>query len=126
MGVPIADLSSGLFGAYAVMGALFARERTGRGQQVDISMLEAAMALEIWETSGYFADGRVAEPIGSAHRVSAPYQAFRTADGYITIGATSPANWKAMCSALGMQHLEGDQRFAVVDPAASATRNWQG
>lgn len=114
VGVPIADLSSGLFGAYAVMAALFARERTGRGQQVDISMLEAAMALEIWETSGYFADGRVAEPLGSAHRVSAPYQAFRTTDGYITIGATSPANWKAMCSALGMQRLEYDERFAVV------------
>jgi crotonobetainyl-CoA:carnitine CoA-transferase CaiB-like acyl-CoA transferase len=114
VGVPIADLASGLFGAYAVIGALFAREKTGRGQQVDISMLEAAMALEIWETSGYFADGRVAGPLGSAHRVSAPYQAFRTADGYITIGATSPANWKSLCTVLGMPQLECDERFAVV------------
>ena len=114
VGVPIADLSAGLFGAYAIMGALLARQRTGRGQQIDISMLEAAMALEIWETSGYFADGRVAEPIGSAHRVSAPYQAFRSADGYITIGATSPANWKAMCAALGLESLEHDERFAGV------------
>ena len=120
VGVPIADLSAGLFGAYAVMGALFARERTGRGQQVDISMLESALALEIWETSGYFADGRIAQPIGSAHRVSAPYQAFRSADGYITIGATSPANWKALCTALAMEHLEKDERFAVVGVVGEA------
>ncbi len=114
VGVPIADLTAALFGAYAILAALFARDRTGKGQHVDVSLLESAMALEVWETSGYFATGVVPEPLGSAHRVSAPYQAIRTADGYITIGATSPANWKAFCGALGLQQLERAERFATV------------
>src|SRR5262249_30467002 len=78
------------------------------------SLFESAIALEVWETSGYFATGDVPEPLGSAHRVSAPYQAVRTADGYITIGATSPRNWTAFCAALGLQDLEHDVRFANV------------
>ncbi|TMC58743.1 MAG: CoA transferase [Chloroflexi bacterium] len=114
VGVPAADLSAALFGAYAILAALFARERTGRGQFIDVSLLESALALQVWETSGYFANGQVPEPLGSAHRVNAPYQAFHTADGYVTIGATSPANWKAFCAALGLQALETDQRFATV------------
>ncbi|HEY0584048.1 MAG TPA: CoA transferase, partial [Chloroflexota bacterium] len=70
--------------------------------------------LEVWETSGYFATGQVPEPLGSAHRVTAPYQAIRTADGYITVGATTPRNWSAFCQALALQHLEHDERFAAV------------
>ena len=61
--------------------ALLDRERTGQGQFVDVSLFEAAVALEVWETSGYFATGNVPQRLGSAHRVSAPYQAFRAADG---------------------------------------------
>jgi crotonobetainyl-CoA:carnitine CoA-transferase CaiB-like acyl-CoA transferase len=114
VGVPIADLSAALFGTYAILAALYAREQTGKGQQIDVSLMESALALEVWETSGYFASGVVPEPLGSAHRVSAPYQAFRTADGYITIGATSPLNWHACCEVLGLQSLEHDERFAVV------------
>jgi formyl-CoA transferase len=113
VGVPVADLSAALFGAYAIVSALFARERTGEGQFIDVSLLESAMALEVWETSGYFATGHVPEPLGSAHRVSAPYQAIRTADGYLTIGATSPANWQAFCNALNLQQLINDERFAT-------------
>ena len=122
VGVPIADLSAALFGAYAILGALFAREKTGLGQQIDVSLMESALALEVWETSGYFASGKVPEPLGSAHRVSAPYQAFRTADGYITIGATSPLNWHACCEVLGLQALEHDERFAVVSARRSHYR----
>lgn len=114
VGVPIADLSTGLFGALAILAALRWRDTSGLGQQIDLSLYESAVALEVWETSGYFADGRVAEPLGSAHRVSAPYQAIRTADGYITVGATTPRNWTSFCAALGLQHLEHDERFAVV------------
>jgi formyl-CoA transferase len=76
-------------------------------------MLEAGIALQVWETSGYFATGEVPEPLGSAHRTSAPYQALRTADGYITVGATSPRPWTAFCQALGLEHLENDERFAT-------------
>jgi len=114
VGVPIADLTTALFGAVSIVAALRVRDRTGQGQQIDLSLFESAIALEVWETSSYFASGEVPEPLGSAHRVSAPYQAVRTSDGHITIGATSPRNWTAFCAALGLEHLEHDVRFATV------------
>ena len=97
----------------AIVSALYARDRDGRGQQIDISLLESALALEVSETSGYFATGQVPEPLGSAHR-GRPYQAVRTADGHITIGATSPSLWVRFCAALGLQSIERDERFANV------------
>ena len=114
VGVPITDLAAATFGAYAILAALRVRDREGVGQRVDISMLESAIALQAWETSGYFATGEVPRPLGSAHRINAPYQAVRTADGYVTIGATTPANWTAFCAALGLEGLEHDPRFAKV------------
>jgi formyl-CoA transferase len=114
VGVPIADLATGLFGALSVLAALRVRDASGEGQAIDLSLFESAIALEVWETSGFFASGQVPEPLGSAHRVSAPYQAIRTADGYVTVGATTPRNWSAFCAALGLQALEDDPRFATV------------
>ncbi len=114
VGVPIADLTAALFAANAIQAALIARGRTGQGQYIDLSLLEAAVALEVWETASYFATGEVPGPLGSAHRVSAPYQAFRTADGYITVGATTPRHWTIFCQVLGLAHLEKDPRFATL------------
>ncbi len=114
VGVPVADLTAALFAANAIQAALIARGRTGRGQYIDISLLEAAVALEVWETASYFATGEVPGPLGSAHRVSAPYQAFRTADGYVTVGATTPRHWTIFCGVLGLEHLEKDPRFATL------------
>ncbi len=113
VGVPLADLSAGLFAAYAILAALRARDRDGLGQHIDISLLESAIALEVWETSSYFATGEVPKPLGSAHRINAPYQAVKTADGYITIGATTPVNWRAFAASLGLAHLDADERFAT-------------
>jgi formyl-CoA transferase len=109
--VPLADLSAALFASYGILSALRVRDRTGQGQQIDISLLESAIALEAWETSGYFATKEVPKPLGSAHRINAPYQAVRTADGFITIGATTPANWQSFAAALGLEHLSADERF---------------
>jgi crotonobetainyl-CoA:carnitine CoA-transferase CaiB-like acyl-CoA transferase len=112
-GAPVADLTTGLYAAFSIMAALRERERSGRGQYVDLSLFECALSLGIWETGLYFATGEVAEPLGSAHRASAPYQAFRCADGYITLGATTPAIWAGMCRALGLDELHDDPRFAT-------------
>jgi formyl-CoA transferase len=111
VGVPLADLSAALFAAYGILSALRVRDRTGQGQHIDISLLESAIALEAWETSSYFANGEVPRPLGSAHRINAPYQAVRTADGYITIGATTPGNWQSFAAALRIEHLSDDERF---------------
>ncbi|HET8570129.1 MAG TPA: CoA transferase [Candidatus Limnocylindria bacterium] len=112
IGVPISDLASALFSAYGILCALRVRDATGEGQHLDVSLLESAIALQTWETSGYFATGEVPERLGSAHRINAPYQAFRTKDGYVTIGATSPANWDAFVKATGLERLNADPRFA--------------
>jgi crotonobetainyl-CoA:carnitine CoA-transferase CaiB-like acyl-CoA transferase len=114
-GIPIGDLAAGLFCAVGILCALQARERTGRGQQVDTSLFEGALALSIWETAELWATGRVPEPLGSAHRLTAPYQALRTRDGHITVGGNTPRLWERLCEAIGRPELVSDARFATND-----------
>jgi crotonobetainyl-CoA:carnitine CoA-transferase CaiB-like acyl-CoA transferase len=114
-GIPISDLSAGLFCAVAILSAVVARERTGRGQRIDTSLFEAALALSIWETAELWGTGRTPQPLGSAHRLSAPYQALRTREGYITVGANNQRLWKRLCDAIGRPELAADERFATND-----------
>lgn len=108
VGVPVTDLASALYGAFAIVTALVARAKTGRGQLIDLSLIESGVSLAIWESGVYLTTGEVPGPLGSAHRVTAPYQAFRTADGYVAIGATTPPTWTAFCRVTGLERLEGD------------------
>jgi formyl-CoA transferase len=112
VGVPIADLTCALFCVYGILSAYIVRLKTGEGQEVEGNLFESAVALAIWETSGYFATGQVPQPLGSAHRTAAPYQAVRTRDGAITIGAQTPNTWAALCQVLGEPELAADRRFA--------------
>jgi formyl-CoA transferase len=114
-GIPIGDLSAGLFAAVGILSAYAARERTGRGQYVDTSLFEGALALSIWETAELWATGRVPQPLGSAHRLTAPYQALRTADGHITVGGNNQRLWARLCAALRREELTEDPRFATND-----------
>jgi len=113
VGVPIADLTCGLYGALAVVAALRARDRDGTGQFIDVSLLESAVSLAVWEAGRYFATGEVPLRAGSAHQSIAPYQAVRSADGYFTLGANSHAHWVRACTALGLGELVDDARFAT-------------
>ena len=112
VGVPIADLVCALYGALGVVSALRVRERDGHGQLIDVSLFESAVSLAIWEAGRFFTTAEVPRPLGSAHQTSAPYQAVRAADGFFTVGATSPRNWTSFCRALGLDDLEHDPRFA--------------
>jgi formyl-CoA transferase len=112
VGVPVCDLVCGLYVALAVTAALRERERTGEGQYVDVSLLESAVSLAVWEAGRYFATGVVGRPLGSAHQSQAPYQAVRTADGWVTVGAITPRTWTGLCTALGLDDLVADARFA--------------
>jgi crotonobetainyl-CoA:carnitine CoA-transferase CaiB-like acyl-CoA transferase len=112
VGVPVCDLVCALYGALAATAALFARRESGEGQYIDVSLLEAGVSLAVWEAGGFFATGQVPGPLGSAHQTSAPYQAFRAADGWLTIGATTPFNWSALCRSLGLEPLLEDSRYA--------------
>ena len=110
-GVPLSDLAAGLFGAYGILAALEYRERTGEGQHVDTSLLEAALGLTVWESTEYWATGKTPRPLGSAHRLSAPYQALRASDGWFTVGANSDRLFEALCRAFGRAELPLDPRF---------------
>ena len=111
VGVPVCDLNAGMFGAIGILTAYINRLRTGQGQHVDTSLLEGGIAYTFWESAMYFATGDVPEPKGSAHRLTAPYQAFETSDGYVNIGAANQANWERLCAAIGRDELVTDSRF---------------
>ncbi|MGH3358490.1 MAG: CaiB/BaiF CoA transferase family protein [Nocardioidaceae bacterium] len=110
-GVPITDLGAGMFATYGILAALAARSRTGRGQQVDTSLFETGLGLEVWEAVEYFHTGNTPQPTGSAHRLGAPYQAFRCADGYINVGADGARHWPIFCKTIGAPELAEDPRF---------------
>lgn len=111
VGVPIADLGAGLFGVFGIMCALRARRVTGRGQYVDTSLFEAGVALSQWEATEYWCTGNVPGRLGTAHRLNAPYQAFRASDGHFTVGAANEKLWPLFCGVLGLDHLTRDARF---------------
>ncbi|HCL26580.1 MAG TPA: CoA transferase [Dehalococcoidia bacterium] len=113
VGVPITDISAGLLAANGILAAYIHALKTGQGQQVDTSLMEAGVAYTVWESSVYFADGEVPGPLGSAHRVSAPYQALRTKDGYLNIGAATQPTWEQLCRAIGAEALIEDERFKL-------------
>ncbi len=112
-GVPISDLSAGLFCAVGILSALAARERTGEGQQIDTSLWEGALALSIWETAELWSTGVAPRPLGSAHRLTAPYQALKTRDGHINVGGNNQKLWERLCAVIGREDLSGDPRFAT-------------
>lgn len=113
IGVPICDLVCALYVALAVTAALRERDRTGEGQYIDVSLLESGVSFAIWEAGKYFATGEVGRPLGSAHQSTAPYQAVRSADGFITVGAVTQKTWTGFCGALGLDHLVDDERYAT-------------
>ncbi len=113
VGVPISDLNAGLFASHAILAALFARTRTGEGQFVETSLMEAALAYTIWESNEYWATGTPPKRLGTAHRIAAPYQVFATANGWIAIGAANQRNWERLVQALGRPDLLQNPLFAT-------------
>lgn len=114
-GAPITDITAGILAAMGVLAAYVHRLKTGEGQRVDTSLFEAGIIHTYWQSAITFATGVPSAPMGSAHPLSAPYQAFETADGWITVGAANQANWLKLLQALDAQALAGDPRFASND-----------
>lgn len=113
VGVPITDLNAGMYSAYGILTAYIHRLKTGKGQEVDASLIESGIAYTFWESASYFNTGQVPEPLGSAHRLSAPYQALRTADGHMNLGAANQRTWEAFCRAVGLEELLNDECFTT-------------
>ncbi len=117
----ICDIGAGMFAALGILTALQARTRSGRGQQVDTSLHEAGIAFGLYEAAHLFATGERPARLGQAHRGGAPYQVFRTADGWVTIGPNTQPLWRKFCATIGRDELAQDARFKD-NPARVANR----
>jgi crotonobetainyl-CoA:carnitine CoA-transferase CaiB-like acyl-CoA transferase len=111
VGIPIADLLTGLYGAYGVLAALQARERTGCGQVVNTSLLEAMVGTMGFQAVRYLNGGGVPPAAGNHHPINAPYGVFRAKDGYLTLGATGDKRWRQFCQLLDSEEWLDDPRF---------------
>jgi formyl-CoA transferase/CoA:oxalate CoA-transferase len=111
LGVAITDIVSGLFAAQGVMAALIAREKTGRGQHVDIGMLDATAALLTYQAGNYFVSGQVPARMGNRHPTIAPYESFHASDGDFVIAGGNDEIWRRLCRVIGRPELASDPRF---------------
>ncbi len=116
VGAPLTDITAGLLAAIGVLAALDQRRRTGRGQCVETSLLEAGAFHTMWQTAMFLADGREPQPMGSAHPLDAPYQAFEGADGWFVVGAANQSTWEKLVLAIDTPELAADPRF-IDNPA---------
>jgi formyl-CoA transferase/CoA:oxalate CoA-transferase len=113
MGLPMGDLSGGLFGAFAVAAALVHRQTTGRGAHIDLSLLDCQVSLLTYMAQYFWTDGRVPGPMGSSHASVVPYQALATRDGHLIVAVFSEKFWGGFCRAAGRPEWEFDPRFAT-------------
>ena len=110
-GAPIADITAGILGAMGVLAAYIQRAKTGQGQRVDTSLFEAGIVHTYWQSAIAMASGTAPGPMGSAHPLNAPYEAFKTTDGWITLGAANQANWLKLLDLITAPELGEDPRF---------------
>ncbi|PYM17756.1 MAG: formyl-CoA transferase [Candidatus Rokuibacteriota bacterium] len=113
MGLPMGDLAGGLFGAFAVAGALFRRERTGHGEHLDLSLLDCQVSLLTYVAQYFWTNAQVPGPMGSGHASVVPYQALATRDGHLIVAVFAEKFWGAFCRAIDMPGWESDPRFAT-------------
>jgi crotonobetainyl-CoA:carnitine CoA-transferase CaiB-like acyl-CoA transferase len=113
VGAPVTDISAGLLACMGVMAALVERGKTGQGQKVDTSLFEAGIIHTYWQSAIRLATGVSPGPMGSAHPLNAPYQAYPTSDGWINVGAANQSNWLRLLDAIEAPELAQDPRFAA-------------
>src|SRR5439155_8124391 len=112
-GNPVADINAGILAVGGILAAYVHKLKTGQGQVVDTSLMEAALQQTYWQAAIYFATGTSPGPTGSAHILTAPYQAFRARDGWINIGGANQANWERIADVLGHPEWRDDPRYAT-------------
>src|SRR5438874_762788 len=111
VGSPVTDINAGILAALGIVVAYVHRLRTGQGQLVDTSLLEAGVMQTFWQSAIFLGSGKEIGPLGSAHPLTAPYQAFATQDGWITIGASNQSNYERLTQVLEAPELLADERF---------------
>ena len=112
-GISIADITAGMYAAFGVLAALHARQKTGRGQFIDVSMLEGQLGILSGVIGTYLADGIVPQPMGTAYAALLPYQTFRTKTRDLALGIGSDKAWRTFCPLVGLERLTRDARYAT-------------
>jgi crotonobetainyl-CoA:carnitine CoA-transferase CaiB-like acyl-CoA transferase len=114
VGIAMNDIACGVTALSGILAAYIGRLKTGAGQYLETSLLEAGLAWTFWEFGAYFGGGEIPQATGTRHRRSAPYQAFKTKDGYVTLGANTEKLWKSFCTLVcGRPEWMTDPRFAT-------------
>ena len=110
-GPPLTDITAGILAAMGILAAYVQRLETGKGQRIDTSLFEAGVTQSFWQAAVTLATGVSPDPLGSAHPLTAPYQAFETSDGWITVGGSNQATWHRLVEVVGLPDLAEDPRF---------------
>ncbi|MEP4264630.1 MAG: CoA transferase [Parasphingorhabdus sp.] len=113
VGAPVSDITAGILGAMGCAAAYAHKLKTGEGQRVDTSLFEAGITHTYWQSAICFATGTAPGPMGSAHPLNAPYEAFRTADGWLNLGAANQTNWERMLKVIDAEQLAENPSFAT-------------
>ena len=112
LGIPLADLSGGLFSSQGILAALYEREKTGKGQHIELAMFDAMLSLLTYLGTMWLNNAELPKPPGSAHEYSVPWQAFKTKDSYVVVAAREESHWKNFCRSLGLDQIAQDERYA--------------
>ena len=113
VGVAVADIAGGMFAAYGIMVALYYKEKTGKGQKIDNSLLDNQIAWLTYRAGSFFMSGDIPKPLGSGHPVIVPYQAFKAKDSYFNIAVGNDQLWEKFCKAIGLEEIMNDPRYST-------------
>ena len=127
-GIPLADLSGGIFSSQAIMAALYKREKTGKGSSINLSMFDGMLSLLTYLGTVWLTKGELPIPPGSSHMYSVPWQAFKVKDGYVVIATRQEVFWERMCDAMNIQDIKVDDTFELIasciDQVYSEEESW--
>lgn len=113
-GVPVADIGCALFAIYATLAAVIGAKSTGQGQHIDASLFDSALAFSVWDICDYWGTGKPPEPLGTANKMTAPYQAMAASDGHFVMGANNQKLWVQLCTLMKREELLQDARFSTI------------
>jgi formyl-CoA transferase len=113
-GVPVADIGCALFAIYATLAAYIGAKATGQGQYIDAALFDSALAFSVWDICDYWGTGKPPEPLGTANKMTAPYQAMAASDGYFVMGANNQKLWEKLCTLMDRRELLQDERFSTI------------
>jgi len=113
-GVPVADIGCALFAIYGTLSAYIGAKATGQGQYIDASLFDSALAFSVWDVCDYWGTGKPPEPLGTSNKMTAPYQAMASSDGYFVMGANSQKLWLKLCALIHRPDLAEDARFSTI------------